>query len=163
MAPIHHLQVGSLKDRWSLMHFLEVPGGLEVLHFKFQVSRMSGSPSRRPLSTISRLDPWRTDGSWRTSWRFLMAWRCYISNFRSLGCQEAHQEGPYPPSPGWILGGLGCFVQSQLTWHHNKIGLEKLPQNDPLNVHICPVYQKIQWYWFLSQLICTVTANLTSW
>ena len=34
-----------------------------------------------------------------------MAWRCYISNFRSLGCQEAHQEGPYPPSPGWILGG----------------------------------------------------------
>ena len=28
-----------------------------------------------------------------------MAWRCYISNFRSLGCQEAHQEGPYPPSP----------------------------------------------------------------
>ena len=39
-----------------------------------------------------------------------MAWRCYISNFRSLGCQEAHQEGPYPPSPGWILEGLGCFL-----------------------------------------------------
>ena len=34
-----------------------------------------------------------------------MAWRCYISNFRSLRCQKAHQEGPYPPSPGWILGG----------------------------------------------------------
>ena len=31
--------------------------------------------------------------------------RCYISNFRSLGCQEAHQDGPYPPSPGWILEG----------------------------------------------------------
>jgi len=42
---------------------VEVPCGLEVLHFKFQVSRMSGSPSRRPLSTISRLDPWRIDGS----------------------------------------------------------------------------------------------------
>ena len=34
-----------------------------------------------------------------------MAWRCYISNFRSLRCQKVHQEGPYPPSPGWILGG----------------------------------------------------------
>ena len=86
-------------------HFLEVPGGLEVLHFKFQVSKMSESPSRRPLSTISRLDPWRANGPWRTSWKFLVASRCYISNFRSLGCQEAHQEGPYPPSPGWILGG----------------------------------------------------------
>merc|ERR1711867_420887 len=59
-APIHHLQVGSLEDRWFLTHFLEVPDGLEVLYFKFQVSRMSGSPSRRPLSTISWLDPWRS-------------------------------------------------------------------------------------------------------
>ena len=24
--------------------------------------------------------------------------------FGCLGCQEAHQEGPYQPSPGWILG-----------------------------------------------------------
>ena len=67
---------------------------------------MTGSPSRRPLSTISRLNPWRANGPRRTSWKFLVASRCYISNFRSLGCQEAHQEGPYPPSPGWILGGL---------------------------------------------------------
>ena len=28
--------------------------------FKFQVSRMSGTPSKTSLSTISRLDPWRT-------------------------------------------------------------------------------------------------------
>ena len=34
-APIHHLQVGSLEDRWILMLFLEVPGGLEVSYFKF--------------------------------------------------------------------------------------------------------------------------------
>ena len=95
-----------MEDCWFLTHLLKVPGGLKVLHFKFQVSRMTGSPSRRPLSTISRLDPWRTDGSWHTYWRFQVACRCYISNFRCLGCQEAHQEGPYPPSPGWILGGL---------------------------------------------------------
>ena len=61
--PFHHLQVGSMEDRWFLMHFLVVPDDLEVLHFKIQVSRMPGSPSRRPLSTISRLDPWRTEGS----------------------------------------------------------------------------------------------------
>ena len=34
-APIHHLQAGSLEDRWILMLFLEVPGGLEVSYFKF--------------------------------------------------------------------------------------------------------------------------------
>ena len=34
-----------------------------------------------------------------------MAWRCHVSISRSLGHQEAHQEPPYPPSPGWILGG----------------------------------------------------------
>ena len=26
-------------------------------------------------------------------------------DFRSLGCQEDHQEPYYQPSPGWILGG----------------------------------------------------------
>ena len=40
-APIHHIQVGSLEDRWFLTHSLEVPCGLEVSHFKFQVCRMS--------------------------------------------------------------------------------------------------------------------------
>ena len=34
-----------------------------------------------------------------------MAWSCHVSISRSLGHQEAHQEPPYPPSPGWILGG----------------------------------------------------------
>ena len=34
-----------------------------------------------------------------------MAWRYHVSISRSLGHQEAHQEPPYPPSPGWILGG----------------------------------------------------------
>ena len=76
-----------------------------MFSFNFQLSRMSGSPSRRPLSTISRLDPWRTGGSWRTFWRLGMAWRCHVSISRSLGHQEAHQEPPYPSSPGWILGG----------------------------------------------------------
>ena len=33
-----------------------------------------------------------------------------FSNFKSLGCQEPHQRHPYPPSPGWILGGhLGSW------------------------------------------------------
>ena len=101
---------GSLKDRWFLTHFLEVPYCLKVPCIHFQVSSMSGSPSVRPKSTISRLNPWRANGPRRTSWKFLVASRCYISNFRSLGCQEAHQEGSYTLSPGWILRGLGCFL-----------------------------------------------------
>ena len=44
------------------MHFLEFGDGLKVLYFNFQVPSMSGSPSRRPLFTISRLDPWRSGG-----------------------------------------------------------------------------------------------------
>ena len=36
-------------------------------------------------------------------------------------------------------------------------------KNDLLNVKIHPLDPKIQWYLFLSQLICTVTADLTSW
>jgi len=62
-ASIHYLQVGSLEDRWFLTHFWKVLGGLEVPHFKFQVLRMSGTLSKRPLSTIFRLGPWRTGGS----------------------------------------------------------------------------------------------------
>ena len=57
---------------------------------------------------------------------------------------------------------VSWFVQSQLIWPHDWIGLEKLPKNDPLNVKIRPLDPKIQWYLILSQLICTVTADLTS-
>ena len=57
---------------------------------------------------------------------------------------------------------VSWFVQSQLIWPHDWIGLEKLPQNDPLNVKIRPLDPKIQWYLFLSQLICTVIVDLTS-
>ena len=35
-------------------------------------------------------------------------------------------------------------------------------KNDPLNVKIRSLDPKIQWYLFWSQLICTVTADLTS-
>ena len=58
---------------------------------------------------------------------------------------------------------ISWFVQSQLIVPHNWIGLEKLPQNDPLNVQIRPLDPKIQWYLFWSQLICTVTADCASW
>ena len=58
---------------------------------------------------------------------------------------------------------ISWFVQSQLTWSYYWIGFEKIPQNDPLNVLIHPMDQKIQWYLFWSQLICTVTADITSW
>ena len=58
---------------------------------------------------------------------------------------------------------VSWFVQSQLIVPHDWIGLEKLPPNDSLSVQICPLDQKIQWYLFLSQLICTVIADLTSW
>ena len=55
---------------------------------------------------------------------------------------------------------VSWFVQSQLIWSNYWIGLEKQPQNDPLNVQISPLDQKIQWYLFWCQLICTVTADL---
>ena len=57
---------------------------------------------------------------------------------------------------------VSWFVQSQLIWSHYWIGLEKLPQNDPLNVQICPLDPKIQWDLFWSQLICMVIVDLTS-
>ena len=60
----------------------------------------------------------------------------------------------------FIYFAVNWFVQSQLIVPHNWIGLEKLPLNDPLNVKIHPLDQKIQWYLFWSQLICTVTADL---
>ena len=34
-------------------------------------------------------------------------------------------------------------VKNQVLWYHHRIGLEKLPQNDPSNVEICPVVQKL--------------------
>ena len=68
-APINRLQVCALEDRWLLMHFLEVPEGLEVPCFNFQESLTSGRPSRRPLSSISRLNPWRIGGSGDSFWK----------------------------------------------------------------------------------------------
>ena len=38
---------------------------------------------------------------------------------------------------------VSWFVQSQVIWHHNYIGLEKLPQNDSLNVKIHSLVQKL--------------------
>ena len=55
---------------------------------------------------------------------------------------------------------VSWFVQTQLIVLHDWIGLKKLPQNDSLNVQIRPLDQKIQWYLYWSQLICTVTADL---
>ena len=57
---------------------------------------------------------------------------------------------------------VSWFVQTQLIVLQDWIGLKKLPQNDSLNVQIRPLDQKIQWYLYWSQLICTVTADLTS-
>ena len=49
------------KDPWRtfgfLMHFLQRVDVLRVPSFKCQVSRMSGTSSKTPLSSISRLDP----------------------------------------------------------------------------------------------------------
>ena len=55
---------------------------------------------------------------------------------------------------------VSWFVQSWLIGSNYWIGLEKLPQNDPLDVQIHPLVQKIQWYLYWSQLICTVAADL---
>ena len=34
-----------------------------------------------------------------------MIWRCQGSISSCPGSQEVHQEDPYPPNPGWIIGG----------------------------------------------------------
>ena len=52
--------------------------------FKFQVSRMSGSQSKTPLSTISRLDLWVTDGSWYMFCIYILSWYWCDANFGSL-------------------------------------------------------------------------------
>ena len=77
-TPIHHLQVGSLEDRWFLTSILELDYALEVSSFKFHVSGMSGTLSRTPLSTISRLDPWRCDGAQCILWIWTTYLRCWI-------------------------------------------------------------------------------------
>ena len=51
---------------------------LVVSCFKFQVSGMSGTLSRTPLSTISRLDPWRCDGDQCILWIWTTYLRCWI-------------------------------------------------------------------------------------
>ena len=54
--------------------------------FKFQVSRISGTQSKTPLSsTISRLDLWVTDGSWCIFCKYIMSWCWCDSNFGSSG------------------------------------------------------------------------------
>ena len=45
-TPIHHLQVGSLGDRWVLMHILRIDYVMVVPCFKSQVSRISETPSK---------------------------------------------------------------------------------------------------------------------
>ena len=55
--------------------------------------------------------------SWCTFWKFLIAWRCHVSIFRCLVCQEVQQEDPYPPSPGWILGGQVVPLRIDGSWH----------------------------------------------
>jgi len=44
----------------------------------------------------------------------------------------------------------------QLIWPSCWIGLEELPQNDLLNIKICPLDRGLEWNFFLSRLICTV-------
>ena len=64
----------------------------------------------------------------------------------------------------WIKCYVNVFfhVSWCVQWPHHWIGLEKLPQNDPWHVEICPLDQKIQWNLYLSQLFCTVIVDLTS-
>ena len=47
-TPIHHLQVGSLGDRWFLTHILEIDYIMVVPSFKSQVSMVSGTQSKTP-------------------------------------------------------------------------------------------------------------------
>ena len=58
-----------------------------------------------------------------------MAWRCHISNFRSVGHQEPGQEHPYPPSQGWILGGQE--VEYALEVSNWCLGLINMSDNFP--------------------------------
>ena len=96
------------------------------------------------------------------------------NEFLEKPCSRVDLQSFWPRHPWHLLnpGTLGTFEPchhgtfcplslsaSLAPWH---LGHEKLTQNDSLNVQIRPVDQKIQWYWFLSQLICTVTADLAS-
>ena len=91
--------------------------------FNFEVSCMSGSPSGGTLSNISRLDPWRTGGSWRTFWRFLMAWRCHVSILRCLVCQEPHQEDSLSTisrlDPWRTCGSWHTFWRFLMAWRYH--------------------------------------------
>ena len=49
---------------------------------------------------------------------------------------------------------VSWFVQSYLIWPHDWIGLEKLPQNDTLNVQIHPLDQKIQYLVGVLEQLC---------
>ena len=114
-------RVGFLEDRWSLIHFLDVCYILEMLLFK--VSRMTARSSMTPLtyfldvcyvlmsyfkfqdvrkvikdSLILHLQSWILGGQLVPFLKQVMSWRCYISNFRYLGCQKGHQRHPQPPS-----------------------------------------------------------------
>ena len=69
----------------------------------------------------------------------------------------------------WIYGEHAQYIMIMLNlwWTCSIYGenaqLDWPWKNDPLNVKIRPLDPKIQWYLFLCQLICTVTADLTSW
>ena len=52
---------------------------------------------------------------------------------------------------------VSLFVHKQLIVLHYWIGLEKVPQNDPLSVQIHPLDQKIQWSQWLHTAVTVIT------
>ena len=64
-------RVGLFENSWFLTHFLNVGCVLEMLHFKFQVSRMSKWSSKTSLASISRV------GSFEDRW--------FLTHFLDVG------------------------------------------------------------------------------
>ena len=50
---------------------------------------------------------------------------------------------------GLFTGSTSSKSENQVKWCHHWIGLEKLPQNDPLNIKIRPVDQKLPTYLYV--------------
>ena len=87
------------------MHLLEVPGGLEVLYFKFQVSRTRKPIKKAPIHHLQfgSLEDW-----WFLTYLLEVPGSLEVLHFKF---QVSRMSGspsrrPYPPSLGWMLGGL---------------------------------------------------------
>ena len=104
LIKIHHIQVGSVKDRWS-QDELANPSGMSkrccVSNFT-KIGHQEPHQDHPYLQVGSVEDRWSQDELAKPSG---MSQRCCVSNLTMICHQEPHQDRPYPPSAGWNCGG----------------------------------------------------------